>query len=58
MTNFWEEEGASMVKWTTCDSCTHLSENDSKQYTNFEICENKDHEISKTHCSTKPSNLC
>ena len=30
--------GASTVKWTTLDPCTCLSENGSKQYTNFEFC--------------------
>ena len=43
MINYWEKEGASMIWWTTLDPCTHLSENDPKQLTNFGICENKDH---------------
>ena len=32
-----------MVKWTTLDSYTCLSESDSEQFTNFEFCEIKDH---------------
>ena len=35
-----------------------LSESDSKIYINFEFCEGKIINISKTHLSTKPSNLC
>lgn len=29
--------------WTTFDSCTCLSTSDSKQYIDFEFCEEKDH---------------
>ena len=35
--------GASMVKWTTLDPCSSLSESDPKQYTNFEFYEIKNH---------------
>lgn len=33
--------GTPMVKWITLDPCTQLSESDSKQYNDFEICERK-----------------
>ena len=43
-----------MVKWTTLDPCSGLSESDPKLYTNFEY-----HKIEyKTYEFTKPSNLC
>ena len=29
--------GASMIKWTTLDPCSSLSESDPKLYTNFEV---------------------
>ena len=32
-------QGASMVKWTTLDPCSCLSESDPKLYTNFEFYE-------------------
>ena len=38
-----KELGASMVKWTTLDPCSTLSESDPKQYTNFEFYEIKIH---------------
>ena len=41
--------GASTVKWTTLDHYTYLSENDSKQYTNFEISGKKPTHVSKTY---------
>ena len=33
-----EDLGGSMVKWTTFDPCTCLSDSGLKQYTNFEFC--------------------
>ena len=33
--------GASTVKWVDLDPCTSLRESDSKQFTNFEFCEEK-----------------
>ena len=35
--------GASTIKWTTLDPCLVFSESDSKLYTNFEFCEEKNH---------------
>ena len=35
--------GASTVKYTTPLPCIGLSESDSKTYTNFELCEGKNH---------------
>ena len=35
--------GASMLKWTTPDPCSGLSESDPKQYTSFEFYEIKIH---------------
>ena len=35
--------GASTVKWTTHDPCLVVSKSDSKLYTNFEFCEEKNH---------------
>ena len=34
-----KELGASMVKWTTLDPCSGLSDSDSKLYTTFEFYE-------------------
>ena len=34
--------GASTVKWTTPNPCLVSSESDSKLYTNFEFCEEKE----------------
>jgi hypothetical protein len=36
--------GVSTVKWTILDPCLVFIESESKLYTNFEICEEKDHE--------------
>ena len=33
------DKGASIVKWTTLDPCSGLSESDPKLYTNFEFYE-------------------
>ena len=33
------DKGASIVKWTTLDPCSDLSESDPKLYTNFEFYE-------------------
>jgi hypothetical protein len=42
--------GASTVKWTTLDCCTHSSESGSKQYTNNIFEKNhKNHKILKTY---------
>ena len=40
--------GASTIKWTTHVLCTSSSESDSKLYTNFELCEKKNHEDLKS----------
>ena len=47
-----------MVKWTTLDSCSSLSESDPKLYTNFEFYEVEIHKILETYESTRPSGLC
>ena len=41
--------GASMVKWTTLDPCLVFSDSDSKASTNFEFCEEKFTDITKTY---------
>ena len=35
--------GANTIKWTSLDPCLVLSESDSISFTNFEICEEKNH---------------
>jgi hypothetical protein len=43
----YEHMGASTVKWTTPNPCLVFSENDSKLYTNFEVCEKRNHKHSR-----------
>ena len=50
-----EPQGASIVKWTTLDSCKGLSKSDSKPYTNYN---NWEFFYSKNVDITNPSNLC
>ena len=43
------EGGASMVKWTARNPCLVLSESDSKLYTSFKFCEEKNHRHLRKH---------
>ena len=52
-------QGTSTTKYTVPLPYIGLSENDSKRYTNFEICEGKNHiNLKKKNGSKKPRKLC
>ena len=49
--------GFSTIKWTTLDPWRSLSESDSKQFTNFEFCEKKNHKHFKNTLIYKAKNF-
>ena len=45
--------GASMVKWIAHDPCLVLSDSDSKLYTNFEFCKERNRNLKNKHVELK-----